>query len=189
MATFKKIIFWVFAVLSMVLVVLALLHSAKPEWFAGIIETFGWDPATVNALLTTFGFGGAVGTAGFSVIISTLTKSLAAGTKLSDSTIKMVEDTTLAIVKESKENYQILTAQVKGQEEASKVLAENQAKATATLEALLLTLSTLIDLETINLNKTLNNPLVDEKTKDAIKKGLELLNLNTAEPPDEPEAE
>lgn len=186
MTTFKKIIFWVVAGLSLAMLVLSIFYSAKPEWFAGIVDMFGWDEATVNAVLTTLGFGGTIGTTGFSVILATLSKSLAAGTKLSASTIKMVEDTTLSIIKDNKENYQTLANQVREQAKANGLLAENQKINTESINALLLMLTNLIDLEIININKTLNNPLVDEKTKEALKKGLEALDLKPIEEPEIP---
>lgn len=173
----KKIFFWVLFGLSLGSLVLSLFASAKPEWFEWLPTLFGWDEATTNAILATFGFGGTAGTLGFSIAKASLSSALTNGQDLSKKTIDIVKNHTLDIVKEAKDNYKDILQKFTSQNETISRLVVSDENSKTAFEALAGTVKALIELEIINLNKTLDNPLVNEETKNKILEGLRALDL------------
>lgn len=178
----KKISFWTLSVLFMAALLVSILHSTKPEWFEGFLETTGVDPSTFQALLTTLGFGGGIGTVGFTLIQSTLSKTLTDTTKLSTQTIEVVQqsvaDAVKKIYEEANVNYTKMLEQSKTNATSTEYLiveAKQQAEKYLHLEE---TIKKLIDLEIVNTTKTLLNPLVSDETKTLIATTLEKLGVD-----------
>lgn len=178
----KKISFWTLSVLFMAALLVSILHSTKPEWFEGFLETTGFDPSTFQALLTTFGFGGGIGTVGFTLIQSTLSKTLTDTTKLSTQTVEVVQQLVADAVKKTYEeanvSYTKMLEQSKTNATSTEYLiveAKQQAEKYLRLEE---TIKKLIDLEIVNTTKTLLNPLVSDETKTLIATTLEKLGVD-----------
>lgn len=178
----KKISFWTLSALFMAALLVSILHSTKPEWFEGFLETTGVDPSTFQALLTTLGFGGGIGTVGFTLIQSTLSKALTDTTKLSTQTIEVVQqsvaDAVKKIYEEANVNYTKMLEQSKTNATSTEYLiveAKQQAEKYLHLEE---TIKKLIDLEIVNTTKTLLNPLVSDETKTLIATTLEKLGVD-----------
>jgi len=173
----KKVFFWILFGVSLLLLVLSIFMGLKPEWFEGLPTFFGWDEATNTAMLATFGFGGTAGTLGFSIAKASLSGALDKGKSLSKDTIKTVETHTLDIVKNSDTNYKDILQKFTSQNETISLLVQSVKDHKEAFDALSETVRTLIGISLIDLNKTLDNPLVNQETKDKIRAGLESIGV------------
>lgn len=172
-AKLKKIFFWLLFGVSLFLLILSIFTSAKPEWFEWLPTLFGWDETTTKAVMASFGFGGTAGTLGFSIAKLSLSGALTKGKDLSEKTIQVVKENTLDVVKKSEDKYQDILSKFTTQNETISQLVISDEKSKEAFEALANVVKVLVDLEVINLNKTLDNPLVNAETKEKITLGLQ----------------
>lgn len=169
---FKKILFIIISVVSLLLMAISFFYSARPEWFTWLDGFMGVDQATWGAVFATFGFGGVAGTLGFSVIKGSLSQALLANKSLSAETIAMVEEKTSKIIEEASTKYEGLLVEYSKQNDTIARLVLSVREHKEAFDELAKLVQQLNDLEVISLNKVLDNPLVNEETKAKIKQGL-----------------
>lgn len=179
MATFKKIIFWLVTVVCMLMLVVSVVYTYEPSWFSGLIELlaqYGITEEQIGATLATFGWGGTAGTTGFSIIRSTIVKNASDSKEISNTTVTAVSESNANLTAGIKKEYDNLYDQYIKQnttiQEMKKALVDHK----ASFDTLASSVNRLIDLEIININKTIDNPLTNPDTANKLKEQLVSLN-------------
>ena len=178
MTTLKKTLFWIVSGFCILMMIVSIIYSYKPEWFTGIIaylEELGLSESSIGAILATFGFGGTAGTLGFSVIKTTISNLVANTKKLSEETIDATTTKTNEIITKAEVEYNKLYDQYVSQNRTiqNMKLALNESK--EAFNTLSSNMNKLINLEIINLNKTIDNPLTNEATAEKLRQNIKNL--------------
>lgn len=173
----KKIIFWILAAIFMALLILSIVNSVKPEAFEGFLAWSGIDPVVFQTLMTTFGWGGTIGTVGFSVIQTQFVKSISSTTRINEQTVELISNKVGEVVGGNNDTYKGLVKEQKTTNENIGLLMQHDKEQSESYEALATQVKLLIELETLNLNKTLANPLVTEESKDLIRAKMTELGI------------
>lgn len=180
MEKLRKVIFWIVCILSVIMCIISIINTFKPEWFLWLTDSGYVDKEVFSSLMATFGFGGASGTLGFSIIKTMMSSGSKRQEALSSLTIKEVGETTSKIIMESKNRMEEikdinneLTDLILGK---VKSIFEEITSEKEEIRVLKEEIIKLNELERLNLNKALKNPLVQDSVKDLIKNGLDHLD-------------